>query len=235
MIRNKCIYIVVLMTITTIMVYAQQYNAESDFNVTRTADGNSVVITGYTGTSQIVNIPPQIRQLPVTSIGNEAFRSKGLIEVTIPDGVIRIGNRAFESNSLTNINIPSSVTHLGNYAFSSNRLEIVILTSGIVEIGSYAFEMNRLTSLIIPDTVTNIGIYAFANNSSLETLVLPNNIKIDQGAFNNYSLKKITIGNNANLSSFVTSFVNGFDQFYRAGGRRAGTYVYNNGSWSEEW
>jgi hypothetical protein len=96
----------------------QQYDPESDFNAEPVDGGKGVMITRYLGDKWEVNIPPQIRGLPVTSIKYIAFAEKKLISVTIPNSVTSIGERAFLGNQLTSVTIPDSVTSIGIYAFN---------------------------------------------------------------------------------------------------------------------
>ena len=104
------VFKIALIVMAMVSVYAQQYDAESDFNVSRSSDGKSVIITGYAGSKQIVNIPPSIRNLPVTTIGEEAFAGKKLTSVTIPDSVTSIGSSAFSGNQLTSVTIGKNVS-----------------------------------------------------------------------------------------------------------------------------
>jgi hypothetical protein len=298
---------------------------ENDFNVTRTHDGNAVIITQYTGTSQTVNIPSQIRNLPVISIGDGAFFNKQLTSIIIPDSVITIGSRAFANNQLTNVTIPDNVTIIGDGAFMGNRLANIVIGSSVTTIrrdlfrnnhltsvtipnsvttigrdafignrltsvslgnsvttieenafrnnqltsvtipnsvtriegnafrdnqltnlslgnnvatiGVYTFMGNQLTSVIIPNSVTTIGDGAFHSNQ-LTSVIIGNRVRIFSGAFVNNQITSITIGNNVTLSSNDRrsgSFDLGFDQYYNNTGWRAGTYVFRNGAWSEEW
>ena len=66
----------------------------------------------------------------VTSIGNYAFDSSGLVNITIPENVIEIGWFAFENcNDLTNITIHKRLNSIGNKAFyDCNNLENVYYT-----------------------------------------------------------------------------------------------------------
>jgi hypothetical protein len=74
---------------------AKQDEAGNDFEV-RTIDyGKAVEITGYTGSETKVIIPPKIGRLPVTHIGQDAFKEKNLISVTIPRSVTSIGRDIF--------------------------------------------------------------------------------------------------------------------------------------------
>ena len=101
-----------------------------------------------------LEIPTEFRGLPVTSIGNEAFRKcTSLTSVTIPNSVTSIGHGAFSwCQDLTSVTIPEGVTSIGDSAFS---------------------ECKSLTSITIPDSVTSIGDYAFESCSSLTSISLP--------------------------------------------------------------
>ena len=88
-------------------VHAQQrYCPECDFEARLIDGGAAVMITYYLGSSRTVRIPPQIQGLPVTQIGQNAFHSKNIIDISIPSGVTRIGDWAFRYNQLTSVTIP---------------------------------------------------------------------------------------------------------------------------------
>ena len=78
-----------------------------------------VIITRYTGNSAEVVIPAEIRGLPVTTIGNFAFkRCLNMAAISIPDSMTSIGREAFDCcYGLTDITIPASVTSIRWYAF----------------------------------------------------------------------------------------------------------------------
>ena len=87
---------------------------------------------------------------PITKIGNQAFYSKGLTGISIPNSITRIGTEAFyHCSSLVDIMIPNSVTSIGEDAFR---------------------ECTSLTSIIIPSCVTEIGSFAFENCTSLTSV-----------------------------------------------------------------
>jgi len=110
---NPKLILAILLLKATVSAWAQ-YNPESDFTVARSSDGRSITITGYTVIRQAVNIPPTIQGLPVTVIGDEAFRLKQLTSVTIPNSVITIEDRAFSRNQLTDIIIEHFNTLAGD-------------------------------------------------------------------------------------------------------------------------
>lgn len=135
----------------------------SDFEYT--AKNGKITITGYKGSSKSVVIPEKINGLPVDTIGREAFESKILTSVSIPDSVTKIDTGAFYNNHLTSVLLPVS----------------------LVEIEDVAFSFNRLADIVIPDSVKTIGKDAFANNP-LVVVSLPDNVIIEPGSFLYFSL-----------------------------------------------
>ncbi|MBR6751333.1 MAG: leucine-rich repeat domain-containing protein [Clostridia bacterium] len=87
---------------------------------------NTYSVSGFSGSPTDVIIPSTYNGLPVTSIGDAAFRNcTSLTSVVIGDGVTSIGDGAFGNcTSLTSVVIPSSVTSIGGWAFDSLSLTI---------------------------------------------------------------------------------------------------------------
>ena len=143
-----------------------------------TDDGTSVTITGYNGPGGAVNIPAVLNNLPVTTIGVNAFINKvSITSINIPNSVTTIGNSAFSGCSgLTSLTIPGSVITIGDGAFSNCM---------------------NLTSINIPASVTTMGQQAFANCWHVTTITFAANSSlttIGQGAFFGCSsLTRITI------------------------------------------
>lgn len=116
-----------------------------------TITNNTVTILAYTGTGGAVTIPSTIANLPVTSIGYQAFYWENswqynygdldVTSVTIPSGVTNIGEEAFAvCEALLSVSIPNSVTSIGYGAFQNcNVLPSVTIPSGVTNIGDYAF------------------------------------------------------------------------------------------------
>jgi hypothetical protein len=151
------ILIVLLATGCSKKQTAQKYNPESDFEVEAIEGGTFVRINSYIGDSWEVHIPPMIRNLPVTDIGNYAFSSRSLISVTFPDTIMEIGRGAFEGNQLTNIDLPRDLIIIEAGAFHNNHLTTVTFPDHIYMIENSAFTNNRLTNVILPKSAIYTG------------------------------------------------------------------------------
>ncbi|MBR2539988.1 MAG: leucine-rich repeat protein [Mogibacterium sp.] len=134
------------------------------------------------------------------SIGDNAFREAGLVDVAFPPDLEVIGESAFQMNSLTNIVLPDTVTDLGKGAFASNKtITKIILSSGLTEIPDGAFGcsdmdnwMTGLTEIEIPEGITRIGSRAFAGNN-FSSIYIPDGVtEIGEYAFStkNYLLNE---------------------------------------------
>jgi hypothetical protein len=157
--------------------------AQAQFNYSYNSDG-TITITGYTGSGGAVTIPSTINGVPVTIIGDSAFRFlSSLTSVRIPDSVTSIGGDlgggAFGyCSNLTNAMIGNSVTIIGDNTFHScTSLTSVTIGKSVTIIGTYAFGgCTSLTSVIIPDSVTSIGSEAFTGCYGLTNATIGNSV-----------------------------------------------------------
>jgi len=201
-----------------------------------------------------VVIPNRLYNLPVTQIGDGAFRDKNLTSVTIPNTIILIGAEAFSENkNLTTIVIPNSVTEIGYQAFKSCGLTSFTLGNGVRDIAVGMFSNNMLTSITIPASVRKVDGDAFIGNqitsvtipngvtellggsfyeNPLTTVVIPASITWINNAFPN-TLTRVTLPANINDLS-MKSFEEALSNFYIGQGRRAGVYVKNGPVWSRQ-
>ena len=148
-------------------------------------------------TITVINLPNTIK-----SIGNRAFYSSTLKEITIPNSVTDIEEFAFTScTKLTSITIPESVTSIGDCSFlgcsslNSVKWDVKNLSDtkgtlfGDCPITTFTFTdnvehipaficcgMNKLSSITIPESVTSIGSSAFYECSSLTSITIPKNV-----------------------------------------------------------
>jgi hypothetical protein len=166
---KKTIITITLLAGIALNIFAQ-YDPESDFRAEPTDGGRSVRITGYTGDKWTVRIPPRIRDLPVTNIGDRAFRdNRNFINVTIPNGVTSIGQQAFSGCvNLNSVTIPNSVTSVGQQAFSGcTSLKITWNYNPTLTAENFK---DYLKTVIIPNGVINIGNSAFLGCTSIMLL-----------------------------------------------------------------
>lgn len=119
-------------------------------------DDSTLVITGYKGSSTVLNVPEKIGNAAVTEIGDWAlsphaprikdasreFR-KTITKVILPEGLKRIGESAFcDLAALESVNIPATVRSIGEYAFRDcNSLKTVIVPDGVIDIDANAFSI----------------------------------------------------------------------------------------------
>jgi len=178
-----------------------------------TTNNGTITITGYTDTNSTAIIPDTINGLPVTTIGDSAFSSSTLTNVTIGNNVTNfVDNTAFVNCP----NLLSIAVSSGNVSFCSvagilfNINQTVIISypcglsgnysipNGVTSIEDYAFyNCIKLTNLTMPDSVISIGIAAFASCSGLANVTISTNVSsIGHDAFSSCSsLTSVTIPN----------------------------------------
>lgn len=166
---------------------------------TYTTSGTEATITDYTPGALAVTIPAIIDEggtlYTVTTIGANAFETKGLTSVVIPNSVTTIGDFAFSDNVLTTVTVPASITVIPDGVFSFNLLTSVTFLGAVTTIGDSAFYSNSLTAVTIPNTVTTIAARAFYNNG-LTSVTIPDSVTtIGDYAFRFNAISTLTIGN----------------------------------------
>ncbi len=164
-----------------------------------------LTVTGYTGSSTDVVIPNATNDMPVCSIGDNAFyTNRSLTRVIIPDTVTDIGFSAFGiCVALTNADMPDTVTKIADGAFSSCRsLTNLHISSKLTNIPRNAFnQCYGLSSIKIPNGVTNIDFGAFYGCSSLRNLAIPDSVR----TIGSQAFQGCTLITNAVIGGGVTS------------------------------
>lgn len=161
-------------------------SAETSGDYEYTINGNEATITDYTGQSTDITIPTTLgpnNEYTVTAIGNGAFKSKRLTNVTIPNTVITIGDGAFTINSLEQLVLPNSVQTIGRNSFSVNKLEKITYSTALKNIPSQAFLANNLKTVTTPATVESIDASAFENNFITNITIQNPNLQMAYQAF----------------------------------------------------
>lgn len=125
----------------------------------------------------------------VEVIGERAFYSSYIADITIPNGIITIGHEAFrECTHLKNVVLPESVTIIESAAFMNcSELESITMTN-VKSIGANAFSgCKELTSAELPNSLEFVMDNIFYNCSKLNFNV-ENNIKYYGNKTNPYLL-----------------------------------------------
>ncbi|MFP4845570.1 leucine-rich repeat domain-containing protein [Winogradskyella sp. PE311] len=139
------------------------------------AASSTVKAVGYnTAGGTVVNIPATIPNglitYDVTEIGNNAFQSKNLTSVSLPNTLVTIGENAFFVNNISSVTIPDSVVTIDDIAFAQNQnMTNLVLGNSVTNIGDAAFRFTGLTTITIPESVTNIGVVAFGGLGNIIT------------------------------------------------------------------
>jgi hypothetical protein len=126
-----------------------------------------------------------------TSVPNAAFRQCGALKsVDLPSSLTSVGQDAFASSGLLTVDIPDSVTVISASAFEScASLTTVNFGTGsqLITIDVSAFSATGITFITIPVTVTLIDSLAFANCASLSDFVFTSSgaAEIESDAFEN--------------------------------------------------
>ncbi len=118
-------------------------------------DGGAVV-TGYVGSDEVIVIPSEMDEYPVTAIGDRAFYEKTFYNVTVPRGVTSIGVESFSGCTYAGYDDESNYYDNGPFT--------VYLPEGLTDIGERAFENTDIFEIQIPSTILHIGKDAFVCN-----------------------------------------------------------------------
>lgn len=192
--------ITILSVALSVLGYAQTFVANG-ITYEVISGTNNVSVTGYnTASGNQVSIPKTVlyekkgttSKYNVTEVGLEAFKSKGLISISLPEGLTKIKNRAFADNSISGIlTIPNSITHIEAHAFNTNSIDSLDLGTGITAILTGVFSRNDLTSLTLPSQIAVVDWGAFGYNP-IATLTIENGVgQINARAFWDNALTKI--------------------------------------------
>ena len=155
------------------------------FDLEKLSDGTYSIINYNTACGSDVGVPSSVDGNPVTIIGENAFRNKGLTSVTLYYGITELKNGAFQYNpDLTVAKLSSTIKTIGPHAFYNCALEELDLPDGVETIGEWGFANNKIRVVSFPKTLTKIGSYAFYGNLLTE-IELKSNATISGAAFSN--------------------------------------------------
>lgn len=163
----------------------------------QTIDGG-IQITKYNGASLTVTVPDEIDGKTVVSIGDWAFASLSITEVTLPDTVTSIGWGAFsECDQLKEVSLSSNLVNISKFAFSDcTKLTVIEIPDGVTTIGYGAFsECSGLKAVKLPAALQKIEFVSFAGCKVLDSITIPDGVtEIEYSAFYKcIKLSRVTI------------------------------------------
>ncbi len=194
-----------------------QNEEKYDFEFQLNSDNSSYTLTWMSeeNTDDSPVIPSEYNGLPVTAIGEGAFRGKDIVNVTIPSTIKSIGVCAFgECQLLTNVYISdmeawcriefttNDTNCQSNPLYDAENLYLngtliteLVIPDSITAINDRAFVgWDTLTSVSIPDSVTSIGAWSFSGCTSLTSATLGEGVEfIGEWAFDDCSLSYIIL------------------------------------------
>ena len=133
-----------------------------------------LMITKYTGSDTVIEIPESYKNYKVTVIGASVFNNSKITEVTIPSSIKQIEDYAFSScHSLTKVNLSEGLEILNNSVFfNCSELREIKLPSTLKEIGPRAFSGAALNNVVLPDSgkLTKIDEYAGMTDAKILSL-----------------------------------------------------------------
>ena len=149
----------------------------------------------------IITVPATYKGLPVTEIGQYAFKDVAAKKVVLPDSVKNIGYKAFGYSDVEEAVMPGHLETLGGAAFENCvYLEKINLPDGLKTIPVNAFyNCTSLRKIIIPDSVVEIESQAFHFCYSLAHVTLGKNLERMYNAFR-YCVNLYDIYNRSVLS-----------------------------------
>lgn len=165
---------------------------------------------GVTLPSGNLEIPSHVNGIPITSIGDSAFRDSGVIgKLKLSDSLKTIEVAAFQNNGITSVIAPG-VTHIEDWAFSENTIVTADLPE-VVEIGLMAFSHNQIKALNLPNA-TFVGRAAFEYNG-IKEFNAPSLVHVDIESFKGNHIESLNLpslefaDNGAFDSNLLTSVV----------------------------
>jgi hypothetical protein len=227
--------IILVLCITYInFIFGQTAN---DFTISLQGTGSSqnIIITGYKGVETNVVIPSQIDGVPVTGIGENAFRNKNITHITLSSSITSIGDDAFnECKKLVSIMVDSqnnTYSSIDGVLFSKDGYSLFRFPEGksvektytipekVESIERSAFYGCGLEEVTFPDNLLYIGDWVFAECWGLcyidgplnGNLVIPKYVfYVGSRAFSNcwniVFVKAPPILQNSNEDSFIACF-----------------------------
>ena len=171
----KSILALVLCTVLLLTAMLALSSCKKDkFVFELSEDESYYTLVKYNGKDANVEIPESHKDIPVKSIGSEAFSGKNnLTSVVLTANIETIGYKAFENcAALTSITFTDNVKTIDKAAFSGcTSLTEIVIPASVTAIDDAVFmDCTALTSVGISKNVTKISSYAFIGCSALTSI-----------------------------------------------------------------
>ena len=122
-----------------------------------------------------------------------------VVECSVASTVKEIAPYAFKSAGVTDVYLPNGLETIGQYAFDgASKLIDITIPSSVKTIGFGAFrDCAKLTRAVISDGLETIPSECFLTCKKLESVTIPDSVtRIERGAFTGCALKEIKISKN---------------------------------------
>ncbi|MBQ6430764.1 MAG: leucine-rich repeat protein [Oscillospiraceae bacterium] len=132
----------------------------------------------------------------VKEIGDAAFQSAEIRQISLPDGLTKLGDGAFACSGLTEFTLPKTVSTVPEALLGGcAALEKVTLHEGVTAIGPMAFtSCTALAKIDLPVGLQRIGNYAFCFCAALREATLPEGLtELGYNAFSHTAISSATI------------------------------------------
>ena len=146
----------------------------------------------------------------VTEIGTSAFWTTQVKEIQLPAALQIIGENAFRGSWVEKVTVPAIVTQIGNYAWYDSSLKEATLLCENAELGSTLFGHCQLGNFVVPEWMTEIGTVFRECNMTGITLA-EGTTAIPETAFENcYQLQRVE-----NMEGVTHIAANAFSNCYK--------------------
>lgn len=122
-----------------------------------------------------------------------------VVECSVASTVKEIAPYAFKSAGVTDVYLPNGLETIGQYAFDgASKLIDITIPSSVKTIGFGAFrDCAKLTRAVISEGLETIPSECFSTCKKLESVTIPDSVtRIERGAFTGCALKEIKISKN---------------------------------------
>lgn len=214
--KDKAVHTLDATNTCTACSYVMQ-EATDGVEYTLSEDGTYAYVSDCTADVSHVDIAAIYQGVPVTVLGDSAFRKcYHLHTITLPDGITLIDTQAFrQCSNLESIVLPEGVTTIADGAFADcGGLNSITIPSSLTSIGEDAFQhCNFLVDIYITDlsawckieglvsltdSSTSRYNHLYLNNQLITNLVIPSDVtNISRFAFNKCAdITSVTIHDN---------------------------------------